>query len=697
MAFLEKIRVKFGVLITVFIALALLSFIIDPSTLEMTLRSFSSKYDVGKINGQSIKYEEFNEKVEHYKNIYTLTSGSQAVSEEVLETIYNTAWQELQNEIMVLPAIKAAGINVGEDEMFNLVQGTDLSPIIAQEGAFRDENGNFSRVQLKQFIDAADSDPSGNLATYWAFLKKSVEEQQYFTKYNSLLSQSNILNPVELRRGIEDNNITSSVEFVLVPFGFEPDTTIKVSQSEIKDYYKKNKELYKQNASRDVEFMVYEVVPSEKDIQDAKALLESVYADFQTTDNLKAYLAHNSDTPLQEYYYEQGELESVDPALEEFAFGRNQPNTLAPFKKDEMWVAARVSDVKMMSDSVYVQHILLASGEEKRADSLINALRRNSNKFSELALQFSLDQNPNVENPGDIGWMSQVRMVPGMESVLTMNANQVAKITTNYGVHVVKVTNPSPRERKVQLALLTKEIISSPATFQSYYSQANNLASRSEGKIEKFNQIVDEEKLPVVPAFNVAEGAKQLSMYKNTREVTRWIYEAKEGDVSPIITVDNKYFFVVAVTKVREEGYTPMNSIQYQLENAVSFEKRTEKLLKEVEQKVESLTSMEQIAEALNLTVSTKDDVAFGSISAQSIDPVLVGAVAGAEEGKIVGPIKGNIGVYMLRVKSRETGAFYTEDDAKVKESQIATYQLNMLPYVFTQKGDIKDNRARFF
>lgn len=696
MAFLEKIRVKFGILITVLIALALLSFIIDPSTLDMTLRSFSSKYDVGKIDGKSVKYEDFNQKVEYYKTIYTLTSGSQAVSEEVMDNIYNTAWQDLQNEIMILPAIKSAGITVGEEEMFSLIQGNQLSPVIAQEGIFRDQQGNFSRAQLKQFIDAADSDPSGNLYTYWSFLKKSVEEQQYFTKYNSLISQSNVLNPVELRRSIEDNNITSIVDFVLLPFGFEPDTTIKVSQKEVKDYYKKNKEQFKQNASRDVEFMVYEVVPSDKDVEDAKSLIEDVYPEFQTTSNLKTFLAHNSDTPLQEFYYKKGELESVDPKLEELAFGKKAPKSVEPFQKDDMFVAARVCDTKMMSDSVYVQHILLSADATNRADSLLRVANRRGADFSKLAQDFSLDQNPNVE-PGDIGWLSQLRMVPGMEGVLTMDKGNVAKVNTNYGIHIVKIKDASPKERKVQLALLTKEIIASPATFQNYYSQANNLASRSEGKIEKFNKIVEEEKLPVVPAFNVLEGARQLSMYQNTKEVSRWIYEANEGDVSPIITVDNKYFFVVAVTKVREEGYAPINSIYAQLESAVTFDKKADKRVAEVEAKIEGLTSMEQIAEVLNTTVSSKSDVAFGSIGAQSLDPVLVGAVAGAPEGKIVGPIKGNIGVYVLMVKGRETGAFYTEDDAKTKESQIASYQMNMLPYVFNSMGDIKDNRARFF
>lgn len=696
MALLEKIRVKLGVLITVLIAVALLSFIIDPSTLDMTLRSLSSKYDVGKIDGQSIKYEDFNEKVEYYKNIYTLTSGSQAVSEEMMENIYNTAWQELQNEIMVLPAIKSAGIVVGEDEMFDLVQGKELSPVISQEGIFMDASGNFSRTQLKEFLDAIPNDASGNLATYWAFLKKSIEEQQYFTKYNSLLSQSNILNPVELRRSIEDNNITSNVDFIVIPFGFEPDTTITVSSSEVNAYYKEHKEQYKQNASRDVEFVVYEVVPSEKDINDAKALIDEAYVGFQTAENLKSYLVNNSDTPLQDYYFSQEELSSVDPKLEEFAFETKKPTSLAPFQQENMFVAARINDTKMMSDSAYVQHILLSSADEARADSLIRVINKGAN-FSELAAKFSLDQNPNVVNPGDIGWMTQSMMIPGMQGVLSMAPGKCVKMTTNYGIHVVKVTERTKPMKKVQLALLTKEIISSPATFQDYYSKANNLASRSEGKLEKFNQIVDEEKLPVVPAFNVVEGAKKLSMYENTREVTRWIYEAKEGDVSPIITVDNKYFFVVALTKVREEGYASVNSMYSQLENMVAFDKKADKMVEEIKAKVEGLTSMEQVSEALNTTISNKSDVAFGAISSQSLDPVLVGAIAGAKEGEIVGPVKGNIGIYVLKVNGRETGSFYTEDDAKMRENQIATYQLNMLPYVFNEMGEVKDNRARFF
>lgn len=698
MAVLEKIRTKLGILITVLIALALLSFIIDPTTLEVTMRTFSSKYDVGKINGNSIKYEEFQSKVDYYTHIYNLTSGSQSVPEAAMDQIYNSAWQDLESELLILPLMKKAGIRVGEEELFDLCQGEHLSPVIEQEPAFRDASGNFSREQLLQFIQAIPTDQSGNLAAYWNYLETNMERQQYFAKYMSLLSQSNILNPVELRRNIEDNNVTANAEFVVVPFGFQPDSTLKVSRSEIEKYYRDHKENYRQTASRDIEYVVFEVTPSDDDVQFARKAIDKVYDGFCKAENLKTFLAHNSDTPLQNYFYKAGELESSYPELEAFAFGKDRKETvLAPFRKDEMFVAARVNSRQMMSDSVYVKHILLPAGETAKADSLLKEVQKKGADFSAIAQANSVDRNPNAAEPGDLGWMTQQMMIPGMERVLTARAGESFVLNTAYGVHVVKVTECTKPVEKVQLALLTKEIIAGKETFQRYYAQANDLVVKSEGKLEKFNQAVAEGNLPVVPAMGVREGAKQISRYQNTREVSRWIYEAKLGDVSPIITVDNDYFFVVALTGIHEEGYAPVDEVASSIEYTLLQQKRGEKLAKEVAEKIKGLDNMEAIAEALNTTVNKQESVAFGALGSQSVDPALVGAIAGAKEQTITGPVIGRIGVYVLKVNGREAGSFYTEDDAKMRRQQLAAYQTNMLPGIFNEIGEVVDHRARFF
>lgn len=696
MAVLEKIRVKLGVFITAIIAIALLSFIVDPSTLEMAMRSFSSKYDVGEIDGKAVSYQDYQAKVDYYTNIYSMTSGSQSPDEQALESIYQSAWQDFQNEILIMPMMKSAGINVGEDELIDLSQGQNLSPIIANEPAFLDQAGNFSRAQFLQFIQAIPTDETGKLAQYWAFLEKNMKNQQYFAKYMSLFAKSSILNPVELRRNVEENNTTYNAEFVIAPYGYQMDSTIKVTSSEIQKFYNDHKDAFKQQASRDVEFVAYEVVPSAKDFEIAKDNIDKVFDKFATTDNLKNFITRNSDVPVNNYYYKKGELKASYPELDEFAFSAKAPKVLPVFKKDDQYLAARVMETKVMADSAFVQHILLPATNEAQADSIMTVLRKGAN-FEQLAAQFSLDKNPNVAKPGDIGWMTQRMMIPGMEDVLSMATGKYTKMTTNYGIHIVKVSEKTKAEKKVKLAILAKDVISSKETFQTYYAQANDLASRSEGKLENFTKITDEEKLPVVPALNVLESAKKLSKYENTKEITRWIYKAKKGEVSPIITVDNKYFFVVALKEIREDGYASINSVKQQIEFELAHEKKMEKMTKEVAAKINGLTDMTAIAEALNTTVSTKSDIAFGSVGAQSFDPSLIGAVAGAQANKISQPVAGNVGVYVVNVLGKEVGSFFTDDDARMRRQQMLNYQLQTLPYIFAEMGDIKDNRARFY
>ena len=673
MAVLEKIRVKLGILITVLIAVALLSFIIDPTTLETTLSYFSSKYDVGKIDGKKVRYQEFQEAVDYYTNIYTLTTGSQSVSEEAMQTINETAWQNFISQWYIIPQMQKAGIKVGEDELVDLSQGKEISPILAQDPVFLDASGNFSREKLLDFIHAIPGDASGNLAQYWSFLQQNMTSQQYFIKYSSLITGSDILTPMELRRQIEENNTSSNVEFVLVPFGFEIDSTITVSDKEVHDYYNAHKENYRQRASRDIEFVAYEVVPSEADIQAAKDEIDGLFEEFSTTDNLKSFLSLNSDTPLQDYYFKQGELSAQFPEVDEFAFSR-RPGVMPVFQKDNTFYAVRVNDVKNMSDSAYVRHILLSFDAGELADSLINVLNHGGD-FSALAAQYSMDQNPNVANPGDIGWMTQTAMIPGMQDVLSMRPGAIAKMETDYGLHIVSVTDRTAPMKKVQLAILSKEALAGKETFQDYYAQANDLASRCEGNIENFDRITLEEELPVVPANNVLESARQLSRFDDVREVIRWIYDdkTKVGDVSPIITVNNDIFFVVALKAVREDGKG------------------------EVAAKIQGLTDMNSIAEALGQTVSTRDGITFGSMTSTSTEPAFIGAVAGAEPGVISGPVAGNIGVYVFNVLDRETGAFYTEDDARIRAAQVEAYQINNLASIFNERGEIVDNRARFF
>ena len=697
MAVLEKIRVKLGIFITVVIALALLSFIIDPSTLQSVSATMSSKYDVGEINGKTVSYNEFQKDVEYYTSINEMMTGTTASTEQQQVAIRNQAWQELINKFLFLKNAKAAGISVSESEMLALTTGDMVSPMIAQNPAFMDESGNFSKERLVQFVQQAGSDQSGSLKSYWNYLQNTIYTQQYYAKYGSLFTQSDFTNPLMLANEVEDNNNTTDVEFVMVPYGFATDSTIVVSDSEMKAYYDSHKKFYKQPASRDIEYVVIEVKPSDEDIAATNKMVTDVYDEFATTDNMKNFLLKNSDRQLSTYYYKRGELNTISPDINDFVFNDGKGASKV-FTKNNTFYVARVLDTKMIPDSVYVRHILLQGDQESLADSLVDVLKRGKESFSNLAALYSADQNTATPERGDIGWMTQTYMIPGFESVMTAKLNTIFTLDTQYGKHIVEVTDRTEPIEKKQVAILERETLASKETFNDYYAKANAVAAKSEGKYENFKKAVEEEGLYAHPMNRMLESSDRLGAIDDTKEVTRWVFEQKKpGKVSNIITVNNNYFFVVALTGIHKEGYASVSEVSSSIKSILYAEKRGEKVASEVAEKIKGLGSMEAIASALETSVSTKEGITFASMTSQGLDPKFIGAVSVAEPGKISAPLAGNIGVYVYKVTAHDTGAFFTEDDAKARDAQMSQYSLQMLLPVMIQDADVTDNRARFY
>ena len=696
MAVLETIRVKLGILITVLIAVALLSFIIDPTTLQSVSSSMSSKYDVGEIDGKSISYNDFQADIEKFTAINEIISGSSVSNEQQQIAVRNAAWQSLVDKYLFIKNAQAAGINVGDEEMVKLLSGEIDSPVFTQNPAFFDENGRFSKSRVLEFVNYIESDQTGRLKLYWDYLQESAKTQQYYSKYMSLFAQSNVINPLMLTERIAENNNTFDLEFVMVPFGYAKDSTIVVSDKEIKNYYESHKKFYKQKASRDIEYVVFEVVPSAEDVAAANQSLIDVYDEFASSTNMKSFLMANSDRQYDDRWYKEGELRSVAKEINDFAFGGKQPVSDV-ISKDNVFYAARVMDTAMVPDSVYVRHILLQGTDVTKADSLINVLKSRKNTFAAVAEEYSADNNQNVPERGDIGWMTQTYMIPGFESVLTAKVGEISVLNTQYGKHIVEVTKRTAPIEKKKVAILEKGAVASRETINTYYSQANDLAIKSAGKYENFRNAVQEGGLYAHPVKKMLEGADRLGSIENAKEVSRWAFENKVGKVSNIITVNNNYFVIAAVTGIHKEGYADISEVSASISNILYSEKAGQKKAEEIAEKINGLSDMNAIAEALSTTVSKKEGVAFSSMTSQGLDPKFIGAASVAQDGVICGPVAGNIGVYVYRVTGRDTGAFYTEDDAKARESQLAQYSAQMIVPTMMDDADVVDNRARFF
>ncbi len=697
MAILEKIRVQLGVFVSIVIALALLSFLIDPTSLQNVMSSISSKYNVGEINGKAISYNEFNAQVEEYEQINQIMTGQSSRTDQQHEQIRNAAWQSFLDKYLFLKNAQAAGINVGTAELLDLTSGDMVSPLFAQNPLFLDENGNFSRENLAEFAAQAKIDQTGNVRTYWDYLQNAAFMQQYYSKYGSLFTQSAYINPLMLTKSIEENNNTSDIEFVMVPFGNAQDSTITVTDKEISKYYKEHKHLYKQQASREMEYVVFEVVPSAEDIEAATVQANALHDEFIETDNLKSFLLKNSDRQYSEYYYKNNELNTINTDINKFVFGDGKQEVSPLYTRNNVFYAVRVLDSKMVPDSVYVRHILLQGDDEEKADSLLTVLKRKGSNFALVAAQYSADQQSALGNQGELGWMTQTYMVPGMEAVMTAKVGVPFIMETQYGKHIVEVTQTSEPLLKKQVAIFERAILPSKATYNDYYSRANELAVAADGKYENYKAAVAEKGLYSHPVNRLLEGTSRFGTIDNAREVTRWAFDAKEGKASSVITVNNNYFFVAALKKIHKEGTATVEEMAPSIRNVLYSKKAGEKKCAEVAEKVAGLGSMQAVADALDATVSTQENITFSSLTSQSLDPKLVGAVSASEPGVISKPFIGSIGVYVYRVTAHDTGAFYTEDDAKVAEVQKAQYNLQTLMNVMADDAKVVDHRTKFF
>lgn len=603
MAVLETIRVKFGVLITVLIAIALLSFIIDPTTLQNVASSMSSKYDVGEIDGKSVSYVDFQKDVEKTKSALELL-GFQANSEQAQSYVRDEAWKELFDNYYFIPNAEHAGIYVGNQEALDLISGDNISPIIAQ--VFSDGNG-FNKEAFLNFVNYCRDDQTGRYQELLNYLCNAAISQQYYSKYFSLFAGSNIVNELGIENEIADNNNSVNAEFVMIPFGFAKDTTVVVNETEIKDWYKEHKKmdayksLFTQKASRDIEYVVYDILPSPEDIASANEDIASLVNDFAATpkDKIKSFLLSNY-CKFDEKYYKEGELKSVASEVDEFVFGNG---------------GKEISPVLSHGNTFYVVRIL----DTKREDGVV----------------------------------------------------------------------------KKQVAVLEKEAVASKTTVNGIYAKAKAFASQANGSYKNFREAVDSQAVYAHSA-NLIEGASRVGSIDNAKEITRWAFEAKKGKVSEIFDINKDYFVVAVLTDINKDGYKDFNEVSPVIKDILYREKLADHKAAEVATKIAGLDNMAAIAEALGTTVSTKDGITFSSLTSQGLDPAFIGAVTSAEQGKISAPVKGSYGIYVFNVTAKETGAFYTEDDANSKTAQMNQYMAQMLLSVMNENV-VTDNRARFY
>ena len=712
MATLEKIRNKAGLLVTV-VGVALFAFIIGDLLSSGNSFMNRNQNNVVVVNGNAVDYPAFMNRENELTEIYKFQSGSSNLNENFINQIRQSVFDEIIMENMMNPRLESLGISVTSDEMQEMVEGEYISPVLYQNQMFQNpETRMFDRNMVIMFLNNIkniDSYPENvkpqllQGKAMWMWIEKNIKHNRLSEKYINLLTKAIAVNSLEAKDAFNNSSASSDIAYVMESFSNIADSTIIVPDSEIEKLYNQQKEKFRQQETCIINYIAVDIVPSSDDFEAVSKEMNAVRAELETTDNFAALINEKSESKYINAFFSANsfgtDLDAVD-----FVTSSEIGDIEGPKFKDNQYRIMKLIDKTEGPDSVNVLLLSIAprttEAETKvYADSLLNAIKGGSD-FSELVSQHSVDQW--AEIGGELGWITESGALQGLNEEFRKNAfslsvGQSAVIKSNYGFHIMKIVERTKNVPKYKFADIVYTVTPSSATRSILYNTLNQFIAKN-NSVEKFTAMAKDEGYDLIPNARVFSTDTEIGFITGARQVVRWAFNGKKGDVSEINECDNR--FVVAVHKGRlPKGYQSLASATPQLRSELAAKKKGEEIAANL--KAKNLKSIQDYAEAMNTTL---DSVKFITMSTPRItnigvEPKLNALISLAPLNSVSEPIPGSNGVYVFEVTNRvNNGQEYDEKtQIKMMESNNS-YRIGGLLFRYMQQdADIEDNRIRFY
>lgn len=703
MSLINKIREKSGVAVGL-IALSMIMFMLLGDLLGPNSRLFGSNNAVGEIAGTEITIEEFDKVLEGIKNNYAQQTGKQP-NENEMTSLREQAWNQMIVKVAYQKELDRLGISVTDEELIDMVQGNNIHPAIKQ--AFTNpQTQQFDRSMVKSYLKEQLPKAAPEQQAAWTNFESNLGPERSLAKYNNLIRLSGYVTTAEAKQALEEQNIKASLKYLLVPFFSISDSTVKVTDDQLQAYFDKNKEKYRVEEGRSVEYVTIPVRPSAEDSVATKQEFDQILQQFATVENDSLFVSANSDVPFNGQYVNVGTLPEKlkGAALQKGA-------TYGPFVENGMYTIYKVADIKDNGPaSARASHILLRwenetpaakAAAKKKAQDILNQIKAGAD-FTAMARQHGTDGTASVG--GDLGYFSAGSMVaPFEKAVFDAKTTGLLPelVETQFGYHIIKVTAPKTN-RAYQVATIQRAITPTEATRDMAFKKADQLAGESKDAASFRQNIGKDKSLVKGEAKAIKVGDRAVNTLANARELVRWAFNDKTdiGAVSPVFEVDDQ-FVVAVLTGKNEKGYASVNDIKEELTAAV----RNELKSKQIIDKLKSMNgSLEQIASKYGsgATVRSATDVTFaaGNIEGLGADPVAVGKVFGLKPGKRSVPFEGQSGVVILEVASINKTPGAPQDIAATRKQLEATRSARTEGATYQYIRDeakIKDERVKFF
>lgn len=731
MAVIQTIRNKYGKIAGAVIALALIGFIISDAR-NGSFGDFFSSHDnsVIKVNGNKVDVKEYTQRLKEYETLYSMFNNNKNLDEATRAQINEQLIQQMTYEAVVEKECDKLGIQTSDAEKKELIFGMNADPLVRQfqiEGqqVFINRETNSFDPQIvayleKQFSENPKFDPTGKIKEQWSAVKSYVLRSSRINKYNQMMGGAVYVPAFMMKRTMQDQNSIASIRYVKIPFTAIADADVKVTDEDLKEFIKKHEGLFRNDQpTRSIEYVSFDINPSSADTFRAVNALTEVKADFATTKDNKSFVSSKTDdaSSYSEAYVNKRTFTSrAADTLMAMPVGA----IYGPYYEGGSYKLTKITDKKILPDSAKVRHILVrtkAQGNEIRTDSAAKmridsaiALIRSGAKFDSVVKMYS-DDDGSKEKGGEYTFELQQRPTISKEFgdfafEGKKGETKTVKVSNDAyaGYHYIEILDQQGIAPTVQLATISKSLAPSDSTINAIYGKANEFAGRNQSG-DAFDATVKKDHLQKRMGENLKATSFTIPGAGPAREVVRWAYEHKVGEVSPVFQLGDQRYVVAKLVSVEEKGTTGLTSMNRPvIEQRIRDEKKADAIAK----KYGSASSLDALAQSAGQVAQQSDSVTLAAAYIPNLgyEPKVVGYVfnQGFTPGSVSPAIKGQGGVYYITILNRTVNPLPPDNimesimrqQRRQQEAQMGRAVSEILQQVVTKKANAEYNVANF-
>jgi peptidyl-prolyl cis-trans isomerase D len=703
MALMNTLRNKMGKVVVGMISIAILSFVLtDLLGGQNSIFLNGNDRTVGEIAGESVDIEEYQKIVENMKLNYRNNFGrSPGDAEE--RSLREQAWQYLIVEKAFTKLYLDAGVEVGTEELFDMVQGKNVSSDI-QQIFINPATGQFDKERLIQTIASLNTTPQGR--AQWAEFERNLIPARLRIKYDNLMVKTSMATKQEAERSYQNQSSIAEVKYLYVPFYAIADSAVTASDAEMNAYIDKHADDFKVNWSRSIKFVNFSIIPSSEDSLSYRDELREFKEEFMSADEDSVYASINTES---DPFFTEYAINELPNLLKSNLNILNKGDVIGPYLDNNDYVLYKISDVfDGPTGYARASHILIKwedDSNESKAKARSEALTvlrdlQAGADFSETAKDKSKDGGSAIRG-GDLDWFDSDKMVkPFSDAVFKAPKTGLVSnlVESEFGYHIIKVTE-MPSYTKYKIAMIRKEILASDETRDQAFRKADYFAGTS-SNANDFIANAEKDTLAVLEAENIEQNDNEVARLGSARQIVSWLFNtASEGQVSSVYEIDDQYV-VALMTGEIEEGPADLTSVKLEVEKKVKNEKIGD-LIADKLAGLEGTIDERATSFGDDVSVYESSDLSFGSYSLPSVGtaPEAVGKLFSMNSGDFSKPIITENGVVVLNLVNLTLApeiADYTSYKTSLEqgmESRTSYYVAESI----REWAAIEDSRYKFY